>query len=208
MQFLLTVSPQYNIVLISQVPVLEYLSIKLNDIVEVAIWIFITILCAASIQRQHGVLGLTSLPNIFQYLKVLSWLFIVYDIIFSPLLVAVYIQGQIYMEWTSGINPLVQTFQMFQVLVMIRYTVYQGIYLLRAYVNLPSLRTNSNDLMNEYLMQLDSNVILNLLLLFRAFIPALEDTEKGFAYRFALSTIFYHFFAVCAFLHLRYKVRA
>ena len=209
LQVLLTVRPQYDIELHSLASAFQYPSVKLTDLVEAGIWICITVLCAVSMKRQCSVLGPTSFRNIFfdiRRLDAVSWLFIISDILFSGLLVAAYIQRRIYMEWTSGINSLVLTLKMYPALLTIIHTVQQGTFILRAHANPSSLRIIGNDRMNHYLMQLDDDAILNLLLLFYAFVPALKDSDKGLTYQLAISEIWYHLWAFCAFLHLKHRV--
>ena len=188
---------------------------KLNDLVVMAIWFLITILCALSIWGQHGVLGPTSFRNNFfdiRRLGLSSWLLVGSDVLLTGAS-ATYIPRLVYFiytEWTSGFNPLVRTLQVCPALLMVIQTVYQGTFLLRAHAKPSSLRTIGSDRMNKCKEQLDNSTTLNVtLLLHCACITALvehHNIEKDIVLQLAVGETLYRLWAIFAFWHLRRKV--
>ena len=211
----LTVNPVYDIDLIPHATVLEYLSIKINDLVVLAIWILITVQCAVSIWRQHSVLGSKSFQkNSFDIRRLgkSSWLSVGLDVLLTGVS-ATYIPRLvyfIYMQWTTGFNPIVQTLQLCPALMMVIQTAYQGTFLLRAHTKPSSLSTVSNDVrMNEYKV-LDNSMRLNgTLLLHCACITILVECfniDKDIVLQLAAGETLYRLWAIFAFWHLKRKV--
>ena len=211
----LTVNPLYDINLIPHATVLEYLSIKLNDLVVLAIWILITVLCAASIRRQHGVLGLKSFQkNSFdiQCLGKSSWLSVGLDVLLTGVS-ATYIPRLVYFiytQWTTGFNPFVQTLQTCPALLMVIQTAYQGTFLVRAHAKPSSLSIVSSDVRKNECKMLDSSVRFNLTLLLHCvcitFLVERSNIDKDIVLQLAAGETLYRLWAIFAFWRLRQKV--
>ena len=217
----LTIYPQFDVALIPSVPVIDNLSIKLNDVVVVGIWVLITGFCGFSIAGLYGILGLKSFRDLFfdifysrenQCLGLLGRSMVVLAVLLTGAS-ASYIPRLIYfiyVEWTSGFDPLVQTLQMYPALLMVVQTLYQGTFLLRAYSKPSSLMDIAKTNMDNCKVQLEANTALNLTLLLHCIcITAVIEIcviEKDIVLQLAVGEMVYRLWAVFAFLYLRWKI--
>ena len=116
----------------------------------------------------------------------------------------------IYVEWTAGFDPLVQTLQMYPALLMVVQMLYQGTFLLRAYARPSSLRTIAKTHPKDCKLQLEANAVLNCTLLLHCIcITAVIESciiEKNIVFQLAVGEMVYRLWAAVAFLHLRWKI--
>ena len=217
----LTIYSQFDVALIPSVPVIDNLSIKLNDVVVVGIWVLITGFCGFSIAGLYGILGLKSFRDLFfdifysrenQCLGLLGRSMVVLAVLLTGAS-ASYIPRLIYfiyVEWTSGFDPLVQTLQMYPALLMVVQTLYQGTFLLRAYSKPSSLMDIAKTNMDNCKAQLEANTALNLTLLLHCIcISAVIEIcviEKDIVLQLAVGEMVYRLWAVVAFLYLKWKI--
>ena len=206
----ITVHPEYDFELVPNISFIhEYLSIKLNDIVVLAIWFLVPSLCGKSILGQYRVQGVPSFPDIFfgndvcllRPMPILALLLTAASASYVPRLVYF-----IYREWTVGFNPLVQTLQVYPALMMLLQTVYQGTFLLRVYAKPSSLKTIAKHNMEECKTQLEANIMLNTTLLLHCMSMTVVMVNSDIVFQLIVGEILYRFWAVFAFVYLRHSL--
>lgn len=198
----------------------NHIRVKLNDIVTVAIYILVPLLCGRSIASQHEFLKLTSSRGFSFNAFFTDELKLMKPI---PVVIFLLTSGSggymlrlvcfIYDEWTNEFIPLVQTLQLLPALLIICQTLYQGYFLLLAFGNRDFLRTIVRPDHDTCLKQFWDHVLLNItLILHCASILAIV----GFKYvdqhdliiDLAVGEIMYRLFTVGALLYLIVKVEA
>ncbi len=199
----------------------ESIYVKINDLIVVAIWILVPVLCTRSIVGQWGFFSLTSLGQLFfdafftgkvNLLKVVP--IITFLLTGASGVYMVKVIYFIYNEWTDTFNPLVQALQLYPAVTITCQTLYQGIFLLHAFGNEEFLYAALRCDYCACFKQLQSHILLNITLLVHCFsILAvvgskyfdLDQTLLGdhdLIIELAIGEIVYRLFAVVAFCFL------
>lgn len=191
----------------------EYISVRLNDVVTVAIYVLVPFLCGRSIVGLYGSFQLTSLRQLFNEVNPLKpipiIIFVFTSVSAGYMLKLVYF---IYNEWTKKFNPLVQTFQFTPALLIICQTLCQGIFFLQAFANRKHLDVILRPDYNTCLEQFQYNKLLNATLIVHcasilAVVWFKYDQHDKLNTTLAVGEIVYRFFAVGTFVYLISRIQ-
>ena len=211
----LTVQPSYDPNIF---PVLQkYFFIKLNDTVVVAIWVLFPVLCLRSIMGLYRLLGRTLMP--FQQLFCILSGEANHQLLRPMLILAILLTGAsvtytprlasfIYNQWTAAFTFLVQSLQIYPLVLRMIQTLYQGMTLLLMYSNPSLLKVSVKENIGECKEQLESHIMLNITLLLHCVcICAVKGIgSNDIIVNLAVGEILYRFWPAIAFSSLRRRV--
>ena len=204
------------------IPVLQnYLFIKLNDIVVVAIWVLFPLLCLRSILGLYYSLGMNR--NSFRQLFFIAAGDVSPQALLKPMpILAILLTGAsatyiprlaffIYDQWTAEYTFLVQSLQIYPAMLRTIQTFYQGMYLLLAYTKSSILKVATKENLRDCKEQLEAHIMLNMTLVFHCVcicaVTGSSSTESnGIVFNLAMGEILYRSWASVAFSNLRKKL--